>query len=288
MPIKLTQLLEDNGRTPGEQAKQMGLDDLKFGRYGKNGQVTHIVDKSGKLVAKTGKAQNTKATGPDGNGDYADVAQSSQGKLARSPEDWAADTARYKSMVAPTTQPSAGGSASKSPDGKMSGNPVSQPPKGDYGNPEMGAMPKSQAPGVMDPVIGPNQDPKVQTRRGGAVRSWPSTEPNPSINTPDKSQQASDIVTAVKNREQLMKVALASKAEGNKAKAYKFAQAAQQATDRLTQMLSNGGASALDSGMQKYLVNRGLMPDPSNVPDEENPERTPRDASGASHFGSDQ
>jgi hypothetical protein len=35
----------------GKEAKQKGLDSMGWGRYGKNGKVTHITDKSGKLVA---------------------------------------------------------------------------------------------------------------------------------------------------------------------------------------------------------------------------------------------
>jgi hypothetical protein len=44
-----------------EKAKQMGLDYMQFGRYGKDGKVTHKSEK-GKLVPIT-KAQATKSTG---------------------------------------------------------------------------------------------------------------------------------------------------------------------------------------------------------------------------------
>jgi hypothetical protein len=60
---------KDNERSAGEEAKAKGLEDLKFGRYGKNGQVTHIA-KDGKLVPyDPAKDEPTKEpyTGPKQN-----------------------------------------------------------------------------------------------------------------------------------------------------------------------------------------------------------------------------
>ena len=48
LSLLLESLLEDSEAS--KKAKQMGLDYYKFGRYGKDGKVTHTVDDNGKLV----------------------------------------------------------------------------------------------------------------------------------------------------------------------------------------------------------------------------------------------
>jgi hypothetical protein len=50
--IKLTELLDESDAS--DQAQKLGLDFMSFGRYGKDGKVTHI-SKDGKLVPVQGK-----------------------------------------------------------------------------------------------------------------------------------------------------------------------------------------------------------------------------------------
>jgi hypothetical protein len=65
--IKLSQILNESDAS--EEAKKMGLDYLKFGRYGKDDKVTHVTDKNGKLVPikpQTGPGPKAPPTGVSG------------------------------------------------------------------------------------------------------------------------------------------------------------------------------------------------------------------------------
>lgn len=53
-------ILEDSNTS--KQAKQLGLDYIGFGRYGKDGKVTHI-SQNGKLIPYTGKGNDAASTG---------------------------------------------------------------------------------------------------------------------------------------------------------------------------------------------------------------------------------
>ncbi len=257
---------EKPGSRASAEAKQKGLEYMKFGRWGKGGQVTHKTDPSGKLIPVASKPQGAPAP-----------------RAIRS----------------------------RNPEGPRSGNALAQAPAGDYGNTDMPTSISAKSHAAAGGEENPNANYGDEERRGtggtppdtgvdrynanrAGVRNWSDEHQLPTqvrVPTPvdlEKAQAAYKSIdpTQAGNSDKAYLLGHVSGMLGDLQKhngnAAELARKYQEVGRRLKMNGPNDWPAVRTNALKAYA---GQQFGPEAASTEE---PTPRDASGASHFGTDE